>query len=187
MQLLMRRPDLVGLPAIPALPPDSLLREYREADGPGIAAIMQAAFNDPEWTLARVQKDLVDDPTVRTVFVIEQAGRVVATASSRLLPDAYPGSGYVHWVGADPELRGRKLGWIVTLATLHDFVRLGCRDAVLETDDFRLPAIVTYRRLGFEPVYRDETHRERWQKIEEQINEKGLSEQAQILDTNPGR
>lgn len=172
-QLLMRRPNLLDLPdlppplhTLPSLSHPVVLRERTEADDRGLAAVLRAAFPNDEWTPQSVRERLVDDLSVKRVVVLEYEERIVATASARLLPNAYPGSGYVHWVGADPELKGHKLGRIVTLATLHEFVHLGCRDAVLETDDFRLPAIVTYLRLGFEPVFRDETHRERWQKIE---------------------
>jgi mycothiol synthase len=94
---------------------------------------------------------------------------MVATASSRLVPEQFPGSGYLHWVAADPGYRGRQLGRIVSLAALHEFVSLGCKDAVLETQDFRLPAIRTYLRLGFEPVYRDDTHIPRWEEIHRQL------------------
>ena len=39
--------------------------------------------------------------------------------------------------------------------------------AVLETDDFRIPAIRSYMKLGFVPVYdvRGEDHRARWSKV----------------------
>jgi mycothiol synthase len=50
----------------------------------------------------------------------------------------------------------------VSLAALHEFVRLSCADAVLETDDFRVPAIKVYLSLGFRPEYRHATHEPRW-------------------------
>ncbi|MDP9363358.1 MAG: GNAT family N-acetyltransferase, partial [Chloroflexota bacterium] len=52
---------------------------------------------------------------------------------------------------ADPAHCGRGLGRAVTLATLHRFRELGRRDAVLETDPPRLPAIRLYLALGFRP------------------------------------
>lgn len=163
-QLFMRRRDLKDLPDIP-LPEGYVLREYRQEDREGLAALMQAAFEDATWTPGRVQRDLQDDPTVVKTFVVEKDGVIVATASARLLPETYPGSGYVHWVAAHPEHAGQKLGAIVSLAVLREFVRLGCADAVLETDDHRLAAIKTYQNLGFEPEHRHETHLERWARI----------------------
>jgi mycothiol synthase len=174
-QLLMRRADLAALPDLPTLPPGYALREGGEADLSGLADLLGMAFDDNEWTEAKAQKALFADATVKRVYVIEHEGVPVATASVRLLPEAYPGSGYVHWVGAHPDHRRLGLGYIVSLATLHDFVAHGCRDAVLETDDFRLPAIRTYLKLGFAPVDRDETHPARWEKIMAQLRPESIT------------
>jgi mycothiol synthase len=161
-QLFMRRPDLEALPPLPDLADGLVLRDYGPDDLPGLAALLTAAFADAGWTENRVRERLVDAPDVVRTIVIVEGTEVVATASARLLPERYPASGYVHWVAASPARSGRRLGWIVSLAVLHEFARLGCRDAVLETDDFRLAAVKTYRSLGFVPELRDETHAERW-------------------------
>ncbi|HZO90601.1 MAG TPA: GNAT family N-acetyltransferase [Chthonomonadaceae bacterium] len=164
-QLLMRRPNLDDLPPIPPLPPGYTLREYQPGDLEGLAALMRKAFEDPQWTPEKVRQALINAPDVVKTFVIDYQGIPVATASARLLPDQYPGSGYVHWVAADPDHRGQRLGYAVTLAVLHEFVRRGCKDAVLETDDHRLAAIKTYQNLGFVPEHRHESHPERWAEI----------------------
>ncbi len=164
-QLLMRRPNLDALPEIPPLPPGYVLREYQPGDLEPLAALMRIAFEDPQWTPEKLREALIDAPDVKKTFVIVYEGVPVATASARLLPDRFPGSGYVHWVAADPAHKGQRLGYIVTLAVLHEFVRLGCRDAVLETDDNRLAAIKTYQNLGFVPENTHESHPERWAEI----------------------
>lgn len=164
-QLLMRRPDLNGLPAVPELPEGYVLRDYRSEDLEPLTALMRAAFEDETWTTGKIKAALPDDPTVKRIFVIAYQGVPVATASARLLPDKFPSSGYIHWVAADPTHQGKGLGYTVSLAVLHEFVRLGCKDAVLETDDFRLAAIKTYQNLGFVPENRHESHPERWVKI----------------------
>lgn len=161
-QLLMRRPDLNNLPPIPPMPSGYALRDYQEGDLEPLAALLKKAFPEMEWTPEKARESLIDDPTVKRTFVITQNGVPVATASARLAPDKFPGSGYVHWVAADPEHKGLGLGYIVSLAALHEFVRLGCKDVVLETDDHRLAAIKTYQKLGFAPEYAHESHTERW-------------------------
>jgi mycothiol synthase len=115
----------------------------------------------------------LDDETVKTI-VRDRERRPASSPRprARLLPDAYPGSGYVHWVGADPAHRGKRLGYLASLATLHEFVRLGCKDAVLETDDFRLPAIKVYFKLGFAPEYRHATHAPRWLRLAPQLGDR---------------
>lgn len=160
----MRRSVLDDLPPLPPLPPGYALRVAGPADAAGIADVLASAFG-PEWTADRVREALLEAPDVERTFVVAVAGRPVATASARLLPALYPGSGYVHWVGAHAAHRGRRLGAAVTLAVLDRFRALGCRDAVLETDPPRLPAIRTYLGLGFRPEPRDARHERVWREI----------------------
>lgn len=164
-QLLMRRPDLTGLPVLPKLS-DLALRPARPGDEETLAALLRTAFDDDGWTAASVRPKLLDAADVNATYVITDRDIVVATASARLLPEAFPGAGYVHMVAARSDYAGRRLGYTVSLAVLLEFVLLGCQEAVLETDDPRLPAIKTYFRLGFLPVLRDESHRARWAAVE---------------------
>jgi len=160
----MRRPHLLQLPP-QSLPPGYRLRTAGQDDGAGLSAVLTAAFGE-EWDRERVRRTLLDDESVAAVYVIEQEdGRLVATASSRLMPDHYPGSGYLHWVGADPSVSGHGLGYQVTLGVLHDFAGRGLTDSVLETDDWRLPAIVTYLKCGYLPEVREPVDAERWAKV----------------------
>jgi mycothiol synthase len=85
--------------------------------------------------------------------------------------DRFPGSGYVHWVGVHPDARGMRLGAAVSLRAMYRFVELGCRDAVLETDDHRIPALKTYFALGFQPENACPTHPERWKKVLEALGQ----------------
>jgi mycothiol synthase len=166
--LFMRRPHLRDLPPV-SLPIGFRLRTAESDDAPGVSAILTAAFAE-EWDLDRVRRTLLEDTSVVAVHVIERAdGRLVATASSRLVPEQYPGSGYLHWVGADPEARGHRLGYLVTLAVLHDFAARQLADSVLETDDWRLPAIATYLKCGYVPELREAAHHDRWQKVKESL------------------
>jgi mycothiol synthase len=157
----MRRPHLRELPPL-ELPSGYRLRVAMPEDAPGLGAVLTAAF-DEAWDLEVTRRRLIDDPSVAAIYVIErEAGPIVATASSRLVPDQYPGSGYLHWVGADPAEKGKRLGRQVTLAVLHDFARRGLADSVLETDDWRLPAIATYLKCGYVPEPREPVDADRW-------------------------
>ena len=102
---------------------------------------------------------------MKQTLAMEREGETIATASARLLPERFPASGYLHWVAVDPAHQGQKLGHSVSLAVLREFQALGCSDAVLETQDHRLPAIKTYLALGFKPERLDEAHRLRWERI----------------------
>lgn len=172
-QLLMHRPDLDGEPLVPALPDGYLLRLATTEDEDALANLMTTAF--PElgvWTADTVRERLTQADDVDAVYVITCDGEPVATASSRHDHERFPGTGYVHWVGALPGHSGRRLGSALMDQMLVDFRARGYRDAVLETDDFRLPAIRTYLRHGYVPVTEDvkgENHLTRWSRVLPQV------------------
>jgi mycothiol synthase len=164
-QLSMRRPDLKGLPVMPPLPDGYRLRESRPEDREGVAALLGNAFSDPSWDAARVERELFEDSAVSKTFVVDCGGVPVATASVQLQRVNRPDTGVLHWVASDPAHRGKKLGYIVSLAVLFEFVSLGLNDAVLLTDDERLAAISTYLGLGFCPDHLDASHPARWEAV----------------------
>jgi mycothiol synthase len=129
-----------------------------------LATLLRAAFSDP-WDEERVRRELGADNGVQAIYGIRHRRQLIATASARTIPPLYPHSGYVHWVGVDPAHRGRSLGKYVTAAVLVYFREAGLEDSVLETDDYRIPAIKTYLGLGFVPEYRTPEHRVRWSKV----------------------
>ena len=157
----MRRPTLDALPELPALPAGYALRSAAPEDAAALAGLLQSAFPEEVWTLERVQSTLLQAPDVEETYLITNGTILIATASARIAPE-FPESGYLHWVAVAPDAQGEKLGYFISLAVLHDFARRGCRDAMLETDDHRLPAIKTYQNLGFVPEPRHESHSARW-------------------------
>lgn len=145
----MGRADLDNLPLHPPLPEGYLLRTFLPDDICGLTTLMQVAFPEIDWNEARTEREFIADANVRQTFIIVCNGAIVATASALLEPENHPGTGIVHWVAAHPAHQGKGLGLIVSIAVLEEFVRLGCRDALLRTDTHRLPAIKTYTKLGF--------------------------------------
>jgi mycothiol synthase len=163
-QLFMRQPDLGGLPLGPPPPPGYELRPAAAVDYEEIADLLSEAFGDT-WDADRVAAEFSRGNGVAATYVVAAPAGVVATAAARLLPGRYPGSGYVHYVGARPSERGKRLGEIVTRQVLAHFAADGLSGAVLETDDFRLPAIWTYLRLGFVPEPRAPGDAVRWSAV----------------------
>jgi len=99
------------------------------------------------------------------IFFATLDDRPVGTASTYLHPTADGVDPELGWVVVDPEHRGRGLGLLVCRAVMRYVARIGYDHAYLLTDDFRLPAIRTYLRLGFEPVAVDSGHPARWAAI----------------------
>lgn len=168
-QLMMYRPTLSDLPAQPALPPDYMLRPYQPGDLHPLARMLQHAFDDHDWTAARVRHELTAAPDVLATHVIEYRGLPVATGSAQAQPPASDGAGYLHWIGVDPRHRGQRLGYAVSLAVLHTLQTHGFQAALLVTDDHRLAAIAVYQQLGFVPRHTDATHAARWATIQAQL------------------
>ena len=164
-QLRMLKPTLADLPAL-ALPEGFSLRSYQAGDGAHWERILAASFGGEPGRFS-FDRTMRRDPAYRPerVLFVVAAGVPVATASAWRAPGLIPDTGMVHFVGAVPEFQGQRLGYWVTLATLHGLAAAGLRAASLTTDDFRLPAIKTYLRLGFEPVLVHENQRERWRQV----------------------
>lgn len=163
-QLLMRKQDLTV--ADGATPPEGYaVRAHRADQHDELAAVLAAAFPDYEWTADHVCGRLVEAPDVEAVYVVEHEGLPVATASARYVPEQWPDSGYVHWVGCHPAHWGRGLGRLITLRVLEHFAEMGRKDAVLETDDPRLPAIRIYLGIGFQPEPYMAGHAGRWEAV----------------------
>jgi mycothiol synthase len=166
-QLFMRRPELTDLSPVAVLPEGY---QVRAADGDDadeldqLADVLTRSFDDP-WTSERVSVALSALEGVQAIYVVTAGARIVGTASARVVPETYPGTGYVHWVGVHPAERGKGLGEVVTQRVLDHFAATGLGGAVLETDDFRIPAIKVYLRLGFVPEYRHPSDQLRWSKV----------------------
>jgi mycothiol synthase len=156
----MERP-LDELP--PLVIPDSYkLRTYRPGDESGWVALVEGALG--RWDEARARREFFADPTVPSdgIFFLLKGSQYVATATARRRPEDGPETGYVHMVAVTPEHRGRGLGYAASLAVLHRFRQWGLQRAILETEDWRVPAVRTYLRLGFKPVHVTKDHPRRW-------------------------
>lgn len=170
-QLLMRRPHLRDLPAV-ELAAGYLVRDFGSGDEAGWNALMDLAFerepgrSDFAREMAASQYYLPE----RVKLIVDPAGAVVATASCWLDARFSDDSAMLHWVASHPEHGGRQLGTQVSLAALHHGVNEGRRRAILFTDDFRLPALKTYLRMGFEPVMTHRSHPGRWRRLLEGLS-----------------
>ena len=87
-------------------------------------------------------------------FLIEHraSGKIVATAMASHRPqDIHPFGGELGWVAGDPEHKGNGLGMAVSAAVVRRLLQSGYKNIFLNTDDWRLPALSIYLRLGWIP------------------------------------
>ena len=181
-QLRMVRPNLENLPKL-ELPSDYGIRTYRKGDEVHWARIISDSFGGRE----RTAQDTRNEITSRDVFVPDglyfatHCGMPVGTACAWRQSIDETDVGYVHMVGVVAEHTGHKLGKWVSLAVLSYFRDNGFISAMLDTDDFRMPAIKTYLNLGFVPVYVEEGQPERWSDIFEKLGLPSLSAQIRSV------
>ena len=148
------------------LPHGYLIRQLVEADVPAYIELLdKAGFSS--WTPRRVRETHKNTlPRGAFVVVHEATGRLVATAlAQQIRHEAHPCGGQLGWVAADPDHTGKGLGKAVSAAATSRLIEVGYEDIYLLTDDFRLPAIATYLKLGWEPVTQGPGMAERWSKV----------------------
>jgi mycothiol synthase len=120
-----------------------------------------------QWTAERCLAELVqrEEFAPQGCLFVTVDGIPQGAAAAWLKREHLGDTGFVHMVGVIPEFRGRGFGRLVTLAVLHWLREQGYRRVILHTDDWRLPAIRTYLRLGFQPVLFDDHHTRRWEAV----------------------
>ncbi len=170
-QLQMIWPErLLDSPPVPQLPERYLLRCYTDADEAGYLELMaKAGLHGWDYQrLAQVLPTILPDGLF--VVVYRPTGKLVATAMAQHTPtELHPHGGQLGWVAGDPEHSGQGLGMAVCAAVVARLIRAGYRRIYLCTDDFRLPALKTYLKLGFEPFLFTEGMAQRWDQVYEKL------------------
>jgi len=147
----------------PELSPDYRIRSYLKEDAASWVSIITSSFgrNYPaDEALDEILNSKEFD--ANGLFFITYHEQPVGTICARVQSIKEQKTGYLHMLGVIPAHQGKKLGRKLTLCALHYLRRKGFQDVVLDTDDYRLPAIRTYIDIGFEPVYIERSHKKRW-------------------------
>jgi len=188
-QLVMRIDPLAGLPPV-ALPEGYSIRHYRPGDEANWDRIIGESFDWPVDDRDGVfAKRIASDQAFRPdrVLFVTCGEEAVATASAWHIPQCGPEMGYLHYVGTLPSHTGKGLGLQVSLACLHKMVEEGRECAQLQTDDFRIPAVRTYLKLGFHPLLVHENQRERWPNVFRAMGKPELIERYADVISGPVR
>ena len=162
---------LLDSPPEPGVPDGYILRQYTDADEQAYLELThEAGFTD--WGRERLHMML---PKIIPggLFVIEHqaTGKLVATAFCKHNPsEEDPSGGELGWVAGDPDHKGKGLGLAVCAAVTARFLQAGYRRIYIRTQDWRLPALKTYLKLGYVPVVKDEDMAERWRKVLAALN-----------------
>ena len=164
VNVLMRRTTLFGLPAPPIPAAPLVVRRAHVEEAGALAALLGRAYPTETWDAAGTERELFRDETVRATLVAAAEGRLVATASLQVRPDA-PGCGWVRWVATEPDRRREGLARALVIGVLAAARQVGCLEARLRTTTDRLEAIPLYLQLGFEPLVAGEPERAVWERV----------------------
>lgn len=136
-----------------------------------------AGFKDWDGeTLCRVLRTIL--PNGLYLIIHDQSHTLVATAMATHNPtDMHPFGGELGWVAAHPEHAGKGLGAAVCTAVMRRYAEAGYQRVYLRTDDWRLPAIKTYLKLGWLPFLFSEDMEGRWRAVCEKIQWQFTSDQ----------
>ncbi|MCE9589284.1 MAG: GNAT family N-acetyltransferase [Planctomycetes bacterium] len=161
-QLVMWRPSIDALDPV-KLAPGYAIRHWRPDDGPAWENVILHTFGGTP----NFETGMRADPAFRPerVLLVMRGDTAVATASAWHIPKYGMETGYLHMVATLPDHQGKGLGAAVSLTAMHHMRGEARRSAMLQTDDFRLPAVKAYLRLGFEPLLIHENQRDRWRNV----------------------
>jgi mycothiol synthase len=149
---------------VPHPAPGYGLRRFRPGDEDAWLEIL-AAGEFGQWNRARLAMILESNRApmpLAGIFFATYDDRPVGAACTFLYRRDSEEISELGWVAVHPAYRGRGHGRQVCQAMLCFARDLGHRYSFLLTDDYRLAAIKTYLRLGFQPEIVDASHPERW-------------------------
>jgi ribosomal-protein-alanine acetyltransferase len=120
------------------------IRPLTEKDLLWLLPMDEASFPEP-WSLTTWEDEL--DGRLSHYIAVEQAGQPVAYGGFWLVA----GEAQVMRLAVTPEKRGQKLGLFLVNAMLQEAKKLQATEMTLEVRAGNLPALGTYRHLGFAP------------------------------------
>ncbi len=162
--------DKLNQPPEYTLPDGYTMRTYQHGDEDGMIRLMAKAGFD-SWNEQALATLFTRALPNGTFFIVHDAtGDIVATASASYnAKEPNPFAGMLDWVASDPEHRGKKLGYAVSAAVVEKLIKDGYKKITLATDDFRIPAIKTYLKMGFLPHHVAEDHERRWTEVQAKL------------------
>jgi mycothiol synthase len=148
-----------------------VLRQFRDSDRKNYETLMKnAGFQD--WPDNRTD-EILKVTLPGGYFVVEHkaSAKIVATSVATHKPvEGLPFAGELGWVAGDTGHSGKGLGIAVCSAVVGRFIEAGYQNIYLKTDDFRLPAIKVYLKMGFQPDLFCGGMRERWNEIYQKLS-----------------
>ena len=134
--------------------------------------IVQHGLSDGRKDFSYYKVAMLDVPWYEEdkCFFVTYKGEAVATTT--VICDRDNKKGTVHMVACDPKCRGMGIGNMLVDISGYVLKANDMQTASLLTDDFRIPAIKSYLRGGFQPELSTEDFVQRWDAIYTKIGVK---------------
>ena len=149
--------------SVAKLPPGYILRQVALDDRHSYEQTFATAFDDPS-PFGDLMKHTLPDG----FFVVEHipTGTVVAASTAAVYEKSqHPDGHSLQWVVAHSDHRGTGAGQ-ATIAAATDVLAIQApKYSYLSTDDFRIPAINIYLKLGWKPLLFEDSQYRRWARI----------------------
>ena len=162
---MIRRGDPV--PEVPQPAAGYVLRKVQLEDRQSYSQTFRTAFDEPSPFADLIRNMLPDG-----FFVVEHqpTGTVVAASTAAKYPKAqHPDGHSLQWVVGHADHRGTGSGRATVAAATQVLADLAPRYSYLSTDDFRLPAINIYLKLGWQPLLFQQEQIARWAMVFEKL------------------
>ena len=180
---LMLRGEITDMPEIP-LPAGYRYETYREGDRDAWIEIEKSAkeFDTREQGLdawKRYYAEHTDELPGRMVFVVNEAGEKVATATAFYdIRGIDPSTdGWLHWVAVRREFQGKGLSKPLVSHVIQIMKALGQTHCKIPTQTTTWVAVKVYLDLGFRPIEKNLVNsRDGWRIIKRLTDHPALSE-----------
>ena len=176
-QLTMSRSCELPGANIMQLPEGYIIRKYikNNSDETGWCECFNGDIGVNEVSAEMFKNKMLMDNTVdpeNIYFLISPDGKIAGTVTYQYTDDE--DTGCIHMVGIKSEYQGNNLAVPLNAYAVYKMIEDGKKKIILTTDDFRIPAIRTYLRIGFVPVINpgDTNMKKRWEDIMTLIDKK---------------
>ena len=157
---------LLNSPPAVHVPIGYTLRTYQPGDEAGFYKVMDmAGFTG--WNDENLRSSFLKVlPDGWFLIVHRASGEIVATAMANHSPlELHPFAGELGWVAGHSGHAGKGLGMAVCASAVRRLLQGGYKNIYLKTDDWRLPALSIYLRLGWIPFLFLPDMEERWRDV----------------------
>jgi len=170
-QLMMSRDNRETNPM--QFPDEYYMRSYITGDGIGwCRCCIDGSLGVDEISEIVFEEKMLKDKTVNPeniFFLISPDGEIAGTVTYQYTNDE--DTACIHMVAIEKSYQGKRLAAPLNLYAIQKIIDDGRKKIILTTDDWRIPAIKTYLRVGFSPVIKpgDTDMEKRWAEIMTQI------------------